>query len=72
MPVPGDFDNDGDVDGDDYTVFDGCASGPAVAYSGQCADADFDTDSDVDQSDFGVFQRCYSGADQPGNPACMD
>jgi hypothetical protein len=65
--IAGDYDRDGDVDLDDFAAFQACFSGPAVAYTGDCAKADLDTDSDVDQDDFGVFQRRYSGADRPAN-----
>ena len=60
--VPGDYDRDGDIDGDDLKVFAACFSGPAIPYTGTCAGADFDRDGDVDQSDFGFMQRWYSGA----------
>ncbi|HOW71196.1 MAG TPA: right-handed parallel beta-helix repeat-containing protein [Phycisphaerae bacterium] len=66
-----DFDADWDVDGDDLSHLQSCASGPAVPFSpGDCAHADFDGDGDVDQSDFGLFQQCYSGANQPVDPQC--
>ncbi len=69
--VPGDFDNDCDVDAADFQHFRTCALGPAVAQTNPaCADADLDADSDVDLDDFGVFQRCYSGEGQPADPNC--
>jgi len=69
--APADFDQDGDVDDDDYGHFEACASGPAIEQNDpSCEDADLDGDSDVDQSDFGVFQRCISGPDKLANPAC--
>jgi hypothetical protein len=70
--IPGDYDRDGDVDGDDYSAFEACISGPAVPYTGDCASRDFDTDTDVDQEDFSVFQRCFGGEDNPGDPDCAD
>ena len=51
-------------------MFAACLSGPAVAYTGDCAGADFDRDGDVDQSDFGFLQRCYSGKNTPVDPGC--
>lgn len=59
---PGDFDQDGDVDGADLAVFESCMTGPAVGppVTG-CLSADFDDDYDVDQSDFGLFQLTYTG-----------
>ncbi|MEP0844355.1 MAG: hypothetical protein HRF43_16775, partial [Phycisphaerae bacterium] len=53
----GDFDRDGDVDGNDLERFTSCAAGPRIAPSGpDCADADLDCDGDVDQADFGLLQ----------------
>jgi hypothetical protein len=67
-----DFDGDCDVDNDDYTAFEACASGPDVAHAPGCEGKDLDLDTDVDQFDFGIFQRCLSGADVPADPACDD
>lgn len=72
LAAPADFDRDGDVDADDLMIFEACASGPTVPYTGDCGKADFDADTDVDQDDFAVFQRCYSGADNPADPNCGD
>ena len=70
--VPADLDRDGDVDTDDLTAFELCASGPGIQHSGTsiCQGADRDADSDVDQSDFSVFQRCFSSPGQPADPSC--
>lgn len=70
--ISGDLNHDGAVDTEDLTVFEGCATGPAIAYDPQNRDAgcaldpvegylpaDFDRDGDVDQEDFGVFQRSF-------------
>jgi len=62
-----DFDADGDAGLDGLAALQACVSSPAIAYTGDCAQADFDNDADVDQSDFGIFQRCYSGAN-PADP----
>ncbi|NLE57048.1 MAG: DUF2961 domain-containing protein [Planctomycetes bacterium] len=72
--VPGNLDNDCDVDQDDLSMFETCASGPGIPHAGgeACQLADFDDDSDVDQFDFSVFQRCYSGANVAGNPDCAN
>lgn len=53
-PNQGDYDADCDVDGEDLTLFEQCASGPAVAYAEGCGNRDLDEDGDVDQSDFGA------------------
>lgn len=71
QPVPGDFDNDCDVDLADFGHFKSCALGPAVAQPDPaCADALLDPDGDVDLDDFGIFQRCYSGESTPADPNC--
>ena len=71
--TPGDFDGDCDVDGDDLTAFEACATGPAIPQpSPDCAWARFDSDDDVDQTDFAVFQRCFSGENNPADPNCAD
>ncbi len=67
----GDFDADGDVDGDDVLYFESCATGPGVPQNApNCVNADLDGDADVDQSDFGLIQRCHSGAGNPADPNC--
>lgn len=67
VPIPGDFDDDGDVDLDDYAFLADCLAGPntsptpTIATSGDCLDAfDFDSDTDVDLSDAGAFQTFFS------------
>ena len=72
VAIPGDFDDDGDVDMDDFGEFQTCISGPSVPVESGCSPADLDEDEDVDQSDFGLFQRCISGANVPADPDCMD
>jgi hypothetical protein len=75
IPSPGDFDEDGDVDVDDFNQFDACATRASVSYIpgtfpasctlepdvGGIIPADFDEDGDVDQDDFGEFQRHVTG-----------
>lgn len=72
--IPGDFTGDGDVDQDDLSIFESCASGPGIPHPGSpiCQKADADNDGDVDQEDFAVIQCCYSGQDIPANPNCKD
>jgi hypothetical protein len=67
-----DFDNDCDVDEDDYGLFAACFSGPAVSCATECADKDLDNDDDVDQEDFGRFQRCFSGKGPSPDPQCLE
>ncbi len=85
-PVPGDFNADGHIDGDDLDQFETCATGPAVPYDPEdlpagCTQspdadgiipADLDRDGDVDQSDFGRLQRCISGPEGHPDPRCAD
>jgi len=63
-PAP-DFDCDGDVDVNDFAVFQTCFNGPGNPPSCDW-DADFDDDGDADVNDFAVFQACFNG---PGQPA---
>ncbi len=65
-----DLDNDCDVDTDDFSLFEACASGPSVPPPSGCGARDFDADGDVDMDDFGQFQRCYSGPGAPPPAAC--
>jgi len=66
--IPGDLNLDGMVNDDDFALFVGCASGPAVPHDGGelCIAADLDNDGDVDVDDFAVFQRHYRFALPPG------
>jgi parallel beta-helix repeat protein len=73
-PIPGDLDDDCDVDDGDLGTFETCGSGPAIPHSGTpvCQRADFDKDNDVDQADFAIFQRCYSGSGHAADPNCAN
>lgn len=59
--MPGDFDQDGDVDGDDRVLFEACAAGPAIPLATGCEYVDLDGDGDGDQSDFGLLQANMTG-----------
>lgn len=59
--APGDFDEDGDVDGHDHMLFVACAVGPAAPVAAGCEYVDLDGDGDGDQSDFGLWQTLISG-----------
>lgn len=66
-----DLDHDGDVDADDFSLFESCATGPGIPQNTPvCADAKLDSDGDVDQADFGIFQLCLSGNEIPPDPDC--
>ena len=56
--VPGDLDDDGDVDPDDVGLFVAAMSGPGVATGDPSADLDFDSDADL--ADFGILMLNFS------------
>jgi hypothetical protein len=67
--VAADCDRDGNVDIDDFSVFQGCFNGPNRSYPTGCTSLDLDHDSDVDLADFSIFQACFNGPNRP--PACQ-
>jgi len=69
--VAPDMDRDGDVDLDDFGLFQACLSGPSVIQDKPaCRDARLDGDRDVDHYDLADFLACFSGADIPANLDC--
>lgn len=63
---PGDFDNDGDVDGADFVAWQ--TNYPMEGGAAR-ADGDGDGDGDVDGADFGVWQTNFGGApDEASSP----
>ncbi len=70
MPLPGDFDGDGDVDQGDLAAFITCTSRAALPPATGCASRDLDRDGDADQDDFGIVQRCRSNPGGAGDPDC--
>ena len=56
-PVPGDFDDDGDRDLDDYRPFGYCLTGPGGGVLSGCEPGNLDHDDDVDLADFARFQE---------------
>ncbi|UCD28775.1 MAG: hypothetical protein JSV03_17140, partial [Planctomycetota bacterium] len=68
-----DFDNDGDVDQEDFGHFQKCMSGTGEPQNDpDCLDALLDDDDDVDLADFVIFQGCMSGPNIPADPNCAD
>jgi hypothetical protein len=63
LPLPGDADDDGDIDLADYAAMAGCLQGPGVTPSGpNCLTVfDGDDDGDVDLVDFSGFQYIFTG-----------
>lgn len=57
----GDFEQDGDVDLDDFAQFMACYTGPGGCTGPDCAFADFDDDGDVDVADFAELQLAFTG-----------
>lgn len=69
LPAPGDLDEDGDVDLNDFAGFQACFNGAARPPTiPGCELADVDGDGDVDLNDFAQFQACFNGSGRP--PAC--
>lgn len=68
----GDFDDDGDVDQEDFGHLQACFSGSHyVQKDPSCADALLDGDTDVDQEDLVLFRRCSSGASHRPDASCI-
>jgi len=65
LAIAPDLDNDGDVDQQDFGLFQSCLSGNAYGYAPGCAAADLDLDGDVDYDDLLIFEQCRSGPGQP-------
>jgi len=57
-----DFDNDTDVDLEDFLTLQLCFSGSGNPPPPGCERADFDGDDDVDLDDFLLLQRCFTGS----------
>jgi hypothetical protein len=68
---PADYDRDGDVDQDDFGVFQACLGGPGAAPQPACQAADLQGDLDVDATDFDLFWGCYSGPGFAADPGCL-
>ena len=71
--APADFDQDGDVDLEDFGHLQACLTGTDQGPPGSgCEDADLDKDAgtDVDGSDVDIFLGCLSGANLSADPNC--
>jgi hypothetical protein len=63
LGMPGDFDDDGDVDLTDFGAFQLCFTGSDGGPVGpECEPGDFDGDGDVDLTDFGSYQLAFTGS----------
>jgi hypothetical protein len=68
----GDFDNDGDVDQEDFGLLQRCLSGKTVPQlDPTCSQTRLDNDQDVDETDVELFMYCLSGADIAPREACL-
>ncbi len=71
-----DADNDGDVDQDDFAVFQACLTGtddPYEVYDCQaCRCMNSDGDQDIDEDDYGPFEACGSGPGIQAEESCDD
>ncbi|MHC4444051.1 MAG: DUF5010 domain-containing protein [Planctomycetota bacterium] len=71
LVVAGDFDGDGDVDHEDFGIFQACLTGNGQPVAADCLYADLDGDRDVDLEDFSVFRQCMSGPNVPAAIGCI-
>lgn len=69
--VAPDFDEDGDVDQEDFGHLQECYTGSFVPQEEpECLDAALDSDDDVDVDDFTVLLGCLSGKNATADAAC--
>ena len=71
--IPGDMDSDGDVDMEDFGLFQVCLSGRSVPQTDPgCAGARLRGNDYVDRMDTLLFLGCMSGPMLAGDPDCLD
>jgi hypothetical protein len=69
--VPGDFNDDSDVDQEDFGHLQICLTGTGGGSPAPgCEDANLDGDNDVDGNDAVKFLQCMSAANVWGDPDC--
>jgi len=67
----GDWDDDGDVDQDDFSAWQQCYTGDFGEATPECGVAfDCDRNGRVDLTDLEQFEACASGPDVPADPEC--
>ena len=68
----GDFNNDGDVDQEDFGHLQACVAGSGVEVTDPaCLDARLDADIDIDADDVAQFVLCLSGPSVAVDPSCL-
>jgi hypothetical protein len=73
MPYPGDFDEDKDVDQEDFGHLQACLGNQGSPPQDQdCLYADLNGDGNVNRSDVIIFIGCMSGANNLADPNCTD
>lgn len=71
--VPGDLNDDCDVDQEDFGRFQACYSGSGITQSSPaCFGTRLDNDEDVDQEDVAIFIRCFTGPGVCGDESCLN
>jgi len=67
--TPGSLDGDGDVDGDDFSLFELCFTDVGGQLADGCEPGDFDGDGDIDCTDWNQFTLAWT---DPGDPPFFD
>lgn len=71
--LPGDLDGNGEVDMNDYALFQQCFSGTGTPYTDPaCSTSDLNGDGAVDLTDLQLFIDCMSGTGLPADPDCLN
>lgn len=63
VPIRFDDDGDGDVDMDDFAVFQACYTGTSTTIPSGCSCFDTNADGMIDATDFAAFEACATGPD---------
>ncbi len=69
--APADFDQDGDVDSDDFAHLQACYTENGTTATPDCRDADLTRDLYVSSQDLDLFEKCHSGPAVPADPDCL-
>jgi len=67
-----DFDNDGDIDQEDFGHLQACFGTADTRIQTNCANGDLDNDKDVDQGDYAIFQGCLTAPNIPADLTCLN